>query len=60
MLRQGQLEDEFDVVHVCFKHGVKRQQAEPVLAKLKKERVIEADFRVPQIDRSPPRKIKMV
>ncbi len=61
ILRQGQLKDEFGVVHICFRHGVRRQQAEPVLAKLKKERVIEADFRVPQIDRSkPPRKIKMV
>jgi hypothetical protein len=40
------------VVRLCFEHGVKRQHAEPVLKKLKKEQVIAADFRVPQIDRS--------
>src|SRR6266404_84091 len=60
LLRNGELKSELDVVHICFNHGVKRQQAESVLAKLKKERVIEADFRVPQIDRSKrPRPIQM-
>ena len=61
LLRKGCLKNELDVVHICFNHGVKRQQAESVLGKLKKERVIEADFRVPQIDRSRlPRPIKML
>ncbi len=50
LLRTGQLKDELDVVHVCFNHGVKRQRAQAILAKLKSERVIEADFRVPQIE----------
>jgi ORF6N domain. len=50
-----------DVVRVCFSHGVRRQQAESVLTKLKKERVIEVDFRVSQIDRQKsPRPIKMI
>jgi three-Cys-motif partner protein len=61
LLREGRLKNELDVAHVCFNHGVRRQQAESVLMKLKKERVIEADFRVPQIDRSKsPRPIKMI
>lgn len=61
LLREGRLKNELDVAHVCFNHGVKRQQAESVLAKLKKERVITVDFRVPQIDRSKsPRPINMI
>ena len=61
LLKDGRLKNELEVVHVCFNHGVKRQQAESVLARLKKERVIEADFRIPQIDRSKlPRSIKML
>jgi three-Cys-motif partner protein len=61
LLRNGRLKNELDVVHVCFKHGVRRQQAASILAKLKKERVIEADFRVPQINRSRlPRPIQML
>lgn len=51
-LRGGHLRNELDVVHVCFGHGVRRQQAQSVLAKLKAEGVIGADFRVPQISRS--------
>jgi hypothetical protein len=61
LLRDGSLKNELDVVRVCFSHGVRRQQAESVLAKLKKERVIEAEFRVPQIDRArSPRPIQML
>jgi len=60
LLRTGRLKNELHVVQVCFNHGVKRQQAENVLAKLKKERVIEADFRVPQFNPKPPRPIKML
>ncbi|MBI5385107.1 MAG: three-Cys-motif partner protein TcmP [Verrucomicrobia bacterium] len=60
LLRTGALKTELDVVRVCFDHGVRRQHAEPVLAKLKKEGVIVADFRVPQIDRlDAPRSILM-
>ena len=52
LLRDGRLKTELDVVRICFNHGVKRQHAETVLAKLKREGVIEADFRVPQIGRA--------
>ena len=51
LLRAGRLKTELDVIRVCFDHGVKRQQAEVVLIKLKKDRVIDVDFRVPQVDR---------
>lgn len=60
LLRASALKNELDVVRVCFDHGVKRQHAERVLAKLKKEGVIRLDFRVPQIDRlDSPRPILM-
>ena len=60
LLRTGQLETELDVARVCFDHGVKRQHAEPVLTKLKKEGVIQADFRAPQIDHlNAPRAVRV-
>ncbi|MBN9690075.1 MAG: three-Cys-motif partner protein TcmP [Verrucomicrobia bacterium] len=58
LLRAGLLVDEFDVMQVCFEHGVKRQHAEPVMAKLKREGVIDLDFRVPDVRRSLPRPIR--
>ena len=48
-LRAGRLRNERDVMRVCFDHGVKRQHAAPVLAELKREKVIELDFRVPDV-----------
>jgi len=60
-LRAGQLRGEIEVMKVCFEHGVLRKHAEPVLAKLKKEKVIEITFRVPDLDRlREPRPIRMV
>jgi three-Cys-motif partner protein len=59
-LRAGHLRDEADITRLCFDHGVKRQHAEPVLKKLKKEGVIALDFRVPQVDRLPPRRIRLL
>lgn len=60
-LRDGKLKDELDVVKLCFKHGVRRQQAENTLARLKKERVVELAFRTPQIDHwNTPRPIKVL
>jgi three-Cys-motif partner protein len=50
-LRTGLCQTERDVVQICFDHGVTRQHSSPVLAKLKKEGVIEANFRVPDIER---------
>jgi three-Cys-motif partner protein len=58
LLRDGQLTDELAVMRVCFDHGVRRQHASPVLAKLKKDRVIQLDFKVPDIRRlDAPRRI---
>lgn len=48
-VRAGSVTTEADVIQVCFQHGVRRQHAEPVLAKLKAEHVIECQFRVPDI-----------
>jgi three-Cys-motif partner protein len=59
-LRKGRCQTERDVIQICFDHGVTRQHCRSVLAKLKEEGVIEADFRVPDIDRlSSPRAIKL-
>jgi three-Cys-motif partner protein len=51
LLRSGRVRNEFDVVQICFEHGVKRQHAAPVLAELKRDAVIELDFRVPDVRR---------
>ena len=60
-LRTRRMSNERDVVRLCFRHGVRREHAKPVLAKLKAERVIEANFRVPQVDAfKNPRPIKFV
>lgn len=60
-LRSGQAKNEGDVVRLCFRYGVKRKHAEPVLAKLKNDGVIKIAFRVPQIDRlKQPRQITLI
>lgn len=60
MLRQGRLADEFDVMRVCFEHGVRRQHATPILTRLKRERVIEVSFTVPDIRRfNSPRPVRL-
>lgn len=60
LLRSGQLSSEVDVMRVCFQNGVKRQHAKPVLAKLKRDGVIELDFQVPDVHRlRSPRSIRM-
>lgn len=60
LLRAGRLLNEFDVMQVCFEHGVKRQHAEPVMARLKREGVIDLDFRVPDVRRcDTPRPIRL-
>jgi very-short-patch-repair endonuclease len=53
-LRAGQPRDEAAVVRLCLEHGVRRRHAEPVLKKLKEERIIAPAFRRPKsIDRDP-------
>lgn len=60
LLKGGRLSSEVDVMRVCFENGVKRQHARPVLAKLKKEGVIDIEFYVPDVDRlRSPRQIRM-
>ena len=60
LLRSGQLSHEGDVMRLCFESGVKRQDAKPVLAKLKREGVIDLDFQVPDVERyRAPRPIRM-
>ena len=47
-------------MRVCFENGVKRQHAKPVLAKLKRDGVIELNFQVPDVQRlRSPRLIRM-
>jgi three-Cys-motif partner protein len=45
----GKCPDEETIVEVCFDHGVRRQHAEPVIERLKKEKAISCEFRVPQL-----------
>lgn len=60
LLRKGRLSNELEVMRVCYEHGVKRQHAEPVLLKLKREGIIDVDFRVPDVRRlDSPRPIRM-
>ncbi len=59
-LRSGALADEVAIMHVCFEHGMLRQHAQPVLRKLKREGVLELDFRVPDIRRlKSPRPVRV-
>lgn len=51
LLRSGSIKNEADVIRLCFNHGVTRQRSAPILAKLKKEKVISLNFRVPDINR---------
>lgn len=51
VLRRGQVRNERDVIEICFRHGMKRQHASSVLSNLKREGVIDIDFRVPDIRR---------
>jgi hypothetical protein len=61
LLRAGRLLSEADVMRVCFENGVKRQHAKPVLSKLKRERIIDIDFQVPDVQRfHSPRPVRMV
>lgn len=48
-VRRGLVVDEADAIQVCFEHGVTRAHSGPVLKRLKNERVIDLDFRVPDI-----------
>jgi three-Cys-motif partner protein len=49
-LRRKKLRDEIEVMEICFRHGVMRRHASDVLARLKKEGVIDLSFATPSID----------
>lgn len=57
---QGTCVNESDVVDICFRHGVKRNHAESVLKELKSNGTIQCHFRVPQLDRYPPRPVRLL
>lgn len=60
-IRSGAVHDEAAVVSLCFRHGVRRRHAEPVLDRLKAEGTIECNFRVPDIKRlANPRPVKLL
>jgi three-Cys-motif partner protein len=59
-LRGGRLSNEAEVMQVCFEYGVKRQHARPVLARLKKDGIIDIEFQVPDVQRlRSPRPIRI-
>jgi three-Cys-motif partner protein len=60
-IRTGEIQSEAHVVRFCFRHGVKREHAKTVLSELKSQKVIEAGFRVPQIEAfKNPRPIRLL
>ncbi|MEZ5324261.1 MAG: three-Cys-motif partner protein TcmP [Verrucomicrobiales bacterium] len=48
-LRVQQFSTEADIIRFCIEAGMTAKHAEPVIAKLKKEKVVAADFRVPNV-----------
>jgi three-Cys-motif partner protein len=49
-LRQKRLQHEVDVMELCYRHGVMRKHAGPVLKRLREEGVIDLDFQWPTLD----------
>jgi len=50
-LREHRLRDEADLLRFCIERGMTGQHAAPIIAKLKKEAVIETSFRIPDVRR---------
>lgn len=48
-MREMCLKSESDVIHFCIESGMTGQHAAPIIAKLKKEGFLDADFRVPNV-----------
>ena len=60
-LRAGRMKSEADLVKFCIEAGMTCQHSGPVIKKLKAERVIAFEFRVPDVRRlSSPRPIRMI
>ncbi|HEX2852986.1 MAG TPA: three-Cys-motif partner protein TcmP [Opitutaceae bacterium] len=49
-LRQKKLRDEIGVMELCYRHGVMRKHARPVLQRLHKEGIIQIAFQIPNLD----------
>lgn len=60
-LRTGDLADEWQISRFCFEHGMRRQHAAPVLAKLRREGILDLTFRVPSIELAKePRPVRLL
>jgi three-Cys-motif partner protein len=60
-LRSGDLRSEADVVRYCIEAGMTCQHSTAVIQKLKSDRIIECDFRTPNVrNRREPRPIRVV
>lgn len=60
-LRSGQLKSEADVARFCIEAGMTCKHSKPVLSRLKKDRVIDLDFQVPDFKRlKSPRPICLI
>jgi three-Cys-motif partner protein len=58
-LRQKRLRHEVEVMELCYRHGVMRRHAGPVLKRLREEGVIETEFQWPTLDHlDAPRRIR--
>jgi len=60
-LRQGRMQSEIDIAKFCIEAGMTCKHSAPVLKKLKDGKVIELDFRVPDIGNlKSPRPVRLV
>lgn len=60
-IKTGTIQNEKEVLQLCFVHGVRGRHAEDVLRRLKREKVIELEFRVPNVDKwRKPRPIRLL
>lgn len=60
-IKTGSIRNERAVLRLCFVHGVRGRHAEGILSALKKDKVIELNFRVPSVDNwQKPRSIRLL
>lgn len=60
-IRSGFVRNELDLIRICFDHGVRRSHAAPMLAELKRQGVVQLEFRVTDIKRrKSPRPIRLL
>jgi len=59
-IREGEMGDEADLCRFCLEAGMTPQHATSVLSRLKKQKIVECGFRVPDIDRmDKPRPVRL-